>query len=159
MARKKHRRSRLSQIERQPKEVCKDTIGVDIPKGDSPEDIRARKKIIDNFYAKWNAANPDKKVWNSSLNDFIYVKYQSINETKGHAALTYMSTRAVFKLTETLKNATVLKRKEAKANDKNQKSYDQMIIMTYPGIRLLVGHQTSKNQYVQYCITAKKEKK
>ena len=28
--------------------------------------------------------------------------------------------------------------------------------MYYNGIRLLVGHQPSKDEYVQYCITAKK---
>jgi len=30
-----------------------------------------------------------------------------------------------------------------------------IIIMSYKGIRLLVGHQTSKDENVLYCITAK----
>ena len=153
---KKHNRLKLSQRTRRSLQSFIVVSGIDIPKGNSPDDIRARKHIIDDFYANWNAANPDKKIWNNSLKDYIYVKYQSINETKGHAALTYSSTCAVFELTEMLSKAIVVKRKGAKTNDKNQKAYDQMIIMSYKGIRLLVGHQTSKDQYVQYCITTKK---
>lgn len=127
-----------------------------VPQGNTPEEIRARKKIIGDFYARWNAEHPDKKVWNGSLRSFIHIKFQSINETKGHASISYASTKAVFELTKILERAVVIKRKEAKKNDKNQKTFDQMVIMSYRGIRLLVGHQTSKDEYVQYCITAKK---
>ena len=127
-----------------------------IPKGSTPEDIKVRKQIIGDFYAKWNAEHPDKKVWNESLQAFIHIKYQSINETRGHAAVSYASTKAVFELTEILEKAVVINRKEAKRNDKNQKSFDQMVIMSYKGKRLLVGHQASTDEYVQYCITAKK---
>ena len=59
-------------------------------------------------------------------------------------------------LSDILKNAVVVNRKAAKTNDRNQKAFDKMIIMSYKEFRLLVGHQTSKNEYVQYCITAKK---
>ena len=128
-----------------------------IPKGSAPEDIKARKQIIGDFYAKWNAAHPDKKVWNKSLQAYIHVKYQSINETKGHASVSYTSTQAVFELTEILEKAVVIKRKETKKNDKNQKSFDHMVIMSHKGKRLLVGHQASTDEYVQYCITAKKK--
>ena len=127
-----------------------------IPKGSTPEDIKARKHIIGDLYAKWNAEHPDKKVWNESLQAYIHIKFQSINETKGHAALSYASTKAVFELTEILEKAVVINKKEAKKNDKNQRSFDQMVIMSYNGKRLLVGHQASKDEYVQYCITAKK---
>ena len=40
--------------------------------------------------------------------------------------------------------------KQAKKNDKNQRAYDRMVFMYYKGIRLLVVHQTSKDEYVQY---------
>ena len=129
---------------------------MEIPKGSSPADIKARKKIISDFYASWNVAHPDKRIWNESLQAYIYVKFQSVNETKGHASLSFESTKAVLGLTEILKNAVVVKVKNAKKNDKNQKSYDKMVIMSHKGKRLLVGHQTSKDEYVQYCITAKK---
>ena len=127
-----------------------------VPKGSTPEDIRVRKQIIGDFYAKWNAEHPDKKVWNESLQAYIHIKYQSINETRGHAAISYASTKAVLELSDILEKAVVINRKEAKKNDKNQKSFDQMLIMSHKGIRLLVGHQASIDEYVQYCITAKK---
>lgn len=132
---------------------------MEIPRGTSPEDLKARKQIIADFYAQWNAKHPDKKVWNKSLNDYIHVKYQSLNETKGQASVSYDSTIAVLRLTEILEKAVVAKIKPAKKNDKNQKAFDQMVFMYYHGIRLLVGHQASKDEYVQYCITAKSTKK
>lgn len=129
---------------------------MEIPKGTSQSDLKARKKIIADFYAKWNADHPDKKVWNDSLRAFIHVKYQSLNETKGQASVSYESTMAVLRLTEILEKAVVVKIKPSKKNDKNQKSYDRMVFMNYSGIRLLVGHQASKDEYVQYCISTKK---
>ncbi len=131
---------------------------MEIPTGSSPEDLKARKQIIADFYAQWNAEHPDKKIWNRSLNAFIHVKYISLNETKGQASVSYESTKAVLKLTDILEKAVVFNIKPAKKNDKNQKAFDQMIFMYYNSIRMLVGHQTSKDEYVQYCITAKKVK-
>ena len=128
---------------------------MEIPKGTSPDDLRARKKIISDFYAKWVEGHPEKRVWNKSLNAYIHVKYQSLNETKGHASTSPESTEAVLRLTDILENAVVTKIKPAKKNDRNQKAYDQMVFMNYKGIRLLVGHQASKDEYVQYCISAK----
>lgn len=129
---------------------------MEIPVGKSKEDIKTRKKIIGDFYAKWNAQHPDKKIWNESLHAYIHVKYQSINETKGKASISFESTNAVLHLTEILEKAVVAKTVPAKNNDKNQKSFDQMVFLYYNGIRLIVGHQKSTDEYVQYCITAKK---
>ena len=129
---------------------------LEIPKGTSPEDAKARKQIISDFYAKWIADHPDKKVWNESLGAYIHIKFQSINETKGHASISYESTCAVLELTKLLERAIVAKRTKAKTNDKNQKPYDQMVFLFHNGIRLLVAHQKSTDEYVQYCITAKK---
>ncbi len=134
----------------------RNTTLMKIPVGNSREDNKARKKIIMDFYAQWIAKHPDKKVWNKSLKAYIHIKFQSINETKGHASVSYDSTCAVLKLTEILEKATLEKTKPAKSNDKNQKAYDQMLFLCYNGIRLLVGHQKSTGEYVQYCITAKK---
>ena len=129
--------------------------GIDVPQGDSYEDIKKRKQIIKNFYALWNAAHPDKKLWNNSLQDYIYVKYISINETMGHASVSYESTMAVIRLTEILEKAVFVKKGPAKSNDKNQRPFDQMIVMMHQGIRLIVGHQKVTGEYVQYCITKK----
>ena len=129
---------------------------MEIPRGNSREDIKARKQIISDFYAKWIAEHPEKKIWNKSLQSFIHVKYQSINETRGHASVSFESTCAVFQLTEVMRKAVVTKKKATKKNDKNQKAYDEMLILYHKGIRLLVGHQASTDEYVQYCITIKK---
>lgn len=133
-----------------------------IPSGSSPEDIKIRKQIISDFYAQWNAEHPDKKVWNKSLHAFIHVKFHSINETRGHASGTYESTEAVLHLTDILQNARISRQKPKKKEDKNQKIYSKMVIMRYGKIKLTVGYQKAKNEYVQYCITvpgARKQKK
>ena len=39
-----------------------------------------RKKFIKDFYAKWNAANPTKHIYNIDLKDFISVRFLSIQE-------------------------------------------------------------------------------
>ena len=128
----------------------------EIPKGNTREDIKARKQIISDFYAAWCADHPEKRIWNKSLRAYIYVKYQSINETRGQASISYESTKALMDLTEILKNAIVTKRKPTKKNDKNQKAYDQMCFLYHRGIRLIVGHQKNTDEYVQYCITKNK---
>ena len=126
------------------------------PKGNTPKDIKRRKNIIGDYFARWNAAHPDKKIWNNSLQAYIHVKFLSINETKGHASVSFESTQKVFDLTAILRDAIVVKINKAKTNDKNQKAFDQMFILSYRTTRLLVGHQVSKDEYVLYCITAKK---
>ncbi|MBP5566838.1 MAG: hypothetical protein J6X57_05045 [Bacteroidales bacterium] len=123
-----------------------------IPKGSTPEVIKARKQIIGDFYAKWNATHPDKQIWNKSLNAYIHVKFQSINETKGHAAISYESTLAVFHLTKILENATIAEKWTPKSKDKNQRPYSRMLLMRWKNYRLIVGFQKSKGEYVQYYV-------
>ena len=36
----------------------------EIPQGQTREDIQQREKIIKDFYAIWNAANPTKHIFN-----------------------------------------------------------------------------------------------
>lgn len=131
--------------------------GIVIPEGRSKEEIKVREKIIKDFYAKWIAENPEKKVWNDNLQDFIYVKFQSINETYNKAARRYESTVAVFKLTEVLKNAALVAQKPAKKGDKNQKSFDSLLIMKYKDIKLIVGNQPSLGHKVQYTLSVPTE--
>ena len=84
---------------------------------------------------------------------FIHVKYLSINETKGHASGTYQSTKAVFRLTEILEKATLVDKKIRKQEDNNQKAFSKILVMKHQNIKLTIGYQPSKGQYVQYCIT------
>ena len=52
---------------------------IDIPSGNSREEIRVRDKAIKDFYSSWNGEHPEKKIWNADLNDYIHVRNQ---ETK-----------------------------------------------------------------------------
>ena len=129
---------------------------MEIPQGTSREDNKARKQIIKNFYASWIAANPEKKVWNKDLHAHIHVKYRSTNETAGQASISYESTCEVFRLSEILSEAKLVKRMPPKKDNENQKPYSEILIMKYKGAMLVVGKQKTTSEYVQYCISAKK---
>ena len=139
------------------KETCV-LHGIEIPRQDSKDDKRARKQIIKDFYVRWISENPDKRVWNSSLNAFIYVKWKSINETSGQASISYESTLEVFRLTDIMSRATLVKRMSPKRNNMNQKPYSEILIMKQKGAILVVGKQETTGEYVQYCISAKEKK-
>jgi hypothetical protein len=131
----------------------------EIPRGETIEEIRQREKIIKDFYARWNAVNPTKHVFNLALNDFIHVRFLSIQETAEHAAASYQSTLAVTFLTEILEQAKVVNRVKPKTNNKNQKRFSEIIIMQHAKkicgeIKLIVGVLKGSKQHIQYCITA-----
>jgi hypothetical protein len=101
----------------------------------------------------------DRRVFNKSLNEYIYVKYISVNETAGHASLKYLSTLAVLQLDAILPNAVLKQNRPANPKTKNQKGFKRMLIMEYhcPAlglVRLTVGQKSSDDMKVQYCITA-----
>ena len=96
----------------------------EIPLGKTKEEIKTREQIIKDFYAKWIAAHPDKKVLNAALGKYICVKFLSINETYEKAARSYESTMAVFRLTEILQSATLIEVLPAKRNTRNQKQFE-----------------------------------
>ena len=133
------------------------------PIGKEKEDYQARKKFIADFYVYWIAANTSKRVFNSSLNDFIEVKYLS---TAGKASYYHTSTLAVTFLSEILANAIARKDKNGnllfdkpKVNVKNQKRFSKIFTMYYEKtdfgkIKLTVGELRGSGQKVQYCITA-----
>jgi len=131
----------------------------DIPTGDSVEDRRKRQKLIQAFYAHWKEMNPELRVFNDSLQDYIYVKYISIQETAGHAALTYLSTLAVLQLSAILRESVLERELAPKQHTINQQQFQKMLQMRHnlPGIgrvKLMVGVKRSGKMKVQYCITA-----
>jgi hypothetical protein len=132
----------------------------DIPQGNSKEEMLLRKKIIKDFYAIWNAANPTKRIYNTSLNEFISVRYLSINETSKIASIRYLSTLALTHyFTEILELAKVVKRTKPKQGNENQKRFSEIIILEYNKenigvIKLTVGILKGSTQHIQYCITA-----
>ena len=131
----------------------------DIPAGHTKEDIKAREKLIKDFYAQWIAEHPEKKIWNQSLGAFINVKFLSINETYEKASRSYKSTLAVFRLTEILEGAVKTGEQPAKRNTRNQKQFDKLLIMKYGEVKLTVGLQRSNQDLVQYCITVPQQPK
>jgi len=126
---------------------------IEIPEGANKEDIKEREKIIKEIYREWSNNNPDKCIYNNNLMDFIHVRFDSINETVNKAARTYISTVALFHLTDILQNAVVVRYEKIKQN-KNQSRYTQMIIMQWNKVKLTVGVRKDKKK-IQYCITAK----
>ena len=131
----------------------------DIPTGDSVEERRKRQKLIQAFYAHWKEMNPELRVFNDSLQDYIYVKYISIQETAGHAALTYLSTLAVLQLSAILRESVLERELAPKQHTINQQQFQKMLQMRHnlPGIgrvKLMVGVKRSDKMKVQYCITA-----
>ena len=146
-----------------PEDECSggsfDIAPEDIPTGDSVEDRRKRQKLIQAFYAHWKEMKPELRVFNDSLQDYIYVKYISIQETAGHAALTYLSTLAVLQLSAILRESVLERELAPKQHTANQKQFQKMLQMRHilPGIgrvKLMVGVKRSDKMKVQYCITA-----
>jgi hypothetical protein len=139
---------------------------INISAGDSKDDKKQRKQFIVDFYGKWIAENPDKRLYNKSLQAFIEVRFLSLEETAGHASLKYKSTVAVTFLTEILENAVVKRdingnivAEQPRPNVKNQARFSKILIMEYEKanfgkIKLTVGELRGSRQNIQYCITA-----
>jgi hypothetical protein len=131
-----------------------------IATGNTPEDLKSRKRFITNFYANWIMANPTKHIYNVSLGSFIEVKFLSIQETASRAAIRYKSTLAVTYLTEILEKA--IKKgapQEPKKENEKQKRFSKIFILEHEKekfgkIKLTVGELRGSRQKVQYCITA-----
>lgn len=137
-----------------------------IATGITKEDKKQRKQFIIDFYGKWIEANPEKHLYNKSLDSLIYVRFLSVEETAGHASLNYQSTIAVTFLSEVIENALVPKdnkgefiAEEPKPNVKNQSRFSKIFVMEYEKIgfgkiKLTVGELRGSGQKIQYCITA-----
>ena len=134
-------------------------IQPEIPQGRTREEIQQREKIIKDFYVAWNTANPGKRIYNTNLQEFIYVKFLSFQETTEKAARSYKSTLAVTYLTEILELATIVNYTKPKEGNKKQSRFSDIIIMQYNKanfgkIKLTVGVLRGSRQKIQYCITA-----
>ncbi|GHS97239.1 hypothetical protein FACS189421_03670 [Bacteroidia bacterium] len=139
-------------------------INTEIPQGTTREEIKQREKFIQNFYSSWISINPEKRIYNAGLKDFIYVRFLSIQETAEQAAKRYISTFAVVYLTEILELATVKKVSTPKQETENQKRFKEMILMEYEKeelgtVKLTVGVLRGSGNKIQYCITAIENKK
>ncbi len=130
----------------------------DIPRGDTPEEIKQRTDLIWKFYQEWKRDNPTQRVYNNKLKDYINVRQISIDETARHAAKKYLSTLAVLQLDAILACARLIKTVKPE-NRANQKQFKAMLVMQYDcqglgRVKLLVGIRHKTMLKVQYCITA-----
>jgi len=129
-----------------------------VPLGNSQEEIKQREDLIYKFYQQWKEENPEQKIYNVNLKDYIHIRSISITETARHASKRHLSTLAVLQLDSVLRCARKVATRKPEERD-NQKSFKAMIIMEYnnPGIgsvKLTVGIRHRSLLKVQYCITA-----
>ena len=132
---------------------------MEIPRGYSREDIKARRQIIKDFYASWIAQHPDKKVWNKSLKAYILVKFDSVNEALGHASRSFEATNAQLHLSEVLSDAIYVEERPAKFGDKNQKKFSKMLLLRWKSCRLLVGKRKTSGEYELYYLSGGQKNK
>ena len=130
-----------------------------IPEGNSIQDIKAREKIIRDFYRNWKLKNPSQRKFNLNLKEYINIRMVSIVETSEHAAKSYLSTLAVLQLDSILTGAKKVSIKKTKKNNSNQKPFERIMIMEYElteigRIKMTVGVRRRTLEKVQYCITA-----
>ncbi|MCL2073350.1 MAG: hypothetical protein FWH18_05490 [Marinilabiliaceae bacterium] len=131
----------------------------EIPQGRTREEILQREKVIKNFYARWIAVNPEKRIYNTNLQAFIYVRFLSIQETSEKAARSHKSTLAVTYLTEILELAKPIIFTKPKKGNNKQSRFSDIVIMEYNKkdfgkIKLTVGILRGSKEKIQYCITA-----
>lgn len=131
---------------------------INIPQGDTSEEIAIRRNIIANSYREWKEQNPLQRRYNVSLKEYINIRFVSITETCTHASRSYLSTLAVLQLDAILTGAKKVSTVTPKKNG-NQKEFEKMIVMRYdcPGIgsvKMTVGVKRRTHEKVQYCITA-----
>ncbi|GHT73410.1 hypothetical protein FACS189456_3820 [Bacteroidia bacterium] len=134
-----------------------------IPKGMEKIDIKARETIVWALFGKWLSKNPLKRKKNNDLEDYIYIRFDGMQETVNKAARNYKSTMAIFELDFILENAT--KVGVDKPKSKRQEKFLEMIIMTantaifqpyFDRVKMMVGITKQKKdaKKIQYSITA-----
>jgi len=134
-----------------------------IPKGREKADIKARENIVWAMLGKWLSNNPLKRKKNIDLEDYIYLRFDGMQETVNKAARNYKSTMAVLELDFILANA--VKTGTDKPKSKRQEKFTEMLIMNvntpaflpyFDKVKMLVGitKQKENSKKIQYSITA-----
>ena len=134
-----------------------------IPKGREKADIKARENIVWAMLGKWLSKNPLKRKKNIDLNDYIYLRFDGMQETVNKAARNYKSTMAISQLDFILENAR--KTGTDKPKSKRQEKFAEMLIMYvdtpeflpyFGNVKMLVGvtKQKKNAKKIQYSITA-----
>jgi uncharacterized protein (DUF2235 family) len=133
-----------------------------IPKGREKADIKTREDIVWALLRKWLSKNPLKRKKNADLKDYIYLRFDGMQETVNKAARSYKSTMAVFELDFLLSNA--IKTDTDKPKSKRQEKFIEMLIMNvdttaflpyFDKVKMLVGitKQKKNAKKIQYSIS------
>ena len=134
-----------------------------IPKGREKADIKARENVVWAILGKWLSKNPLKRKKNVDLEDYIYLRFDGMQETVNKAARKYKSTMAVLELDFLLANA--IKIGVDTPQSKRQEKFVEMLIMNvstpvflpyFDKVKMLVGITKQKKdaKKIQYSITA-----
>jgi hypothetical protein len=135
-----------------------------IPKGREKIHIKTRENVIWAMLGKWLSKNPLKRKKNLDLEDYIYLRFDGMQETVNKAARNYKSTMAIFELDFILANATKIG--VDKPQSKRQEKFAEMLIMKantyaflpyFDKVKMLVGitKQKKRAKKIQYSITAR----
>ena len=76
-----------------------------ISKGREKADILARENVVWAILGKWLSINPLKRKKNIDVDDYIYLRFDGMQETVNKAARSYKSTMTVCELDFILTNA------------------------------------------------------
>lgn len=132
---------------------------MEIPQGNSREDIKTRRQIIKAFYDNWMSEHPERRAWNKTLKANINIKYASVNEILGHAPRSVEATSAQMNLTEILSNAVFIEERPPKYNDKNQKQFSRMLFLKWKQSRVIIGKRKTTGEYELYYISGGQKNK
>ncbi len=129
-----------------------------IPKGTSPEEIEIRREIIHNYIQNWRTGNMDPRVFNKDIKEFIKVNQVFLIESVSHAAVTYLSTKAVLRMETIMADAKLVGLSKTKTGNSNQKPFKQMMVMVYKAedlgsVKMTVGVRNRTEEKVEYSIT------
>lgn len=129
-----------------------------IPKGSSEEEIIIRRSIIHDFIQNWRAEHLDSRVYNVEIEDYIKVNQVFLLESISHAAIKYLSTKAVLQMDTIMAHAVPVGLSKTKPNNSNQKPFKQMLVMVYKSeelgsVKMTVGIRHKTEEKVEYSIT------
>ena len=139
-----------------PSAIVYDKDGV--PMGDSSEEVELRRRLIHEFIQRWRHSMDTPKVYNRNLKEFININQVFLIESIAHSAKSYNSTKALFQVEKILEGASFMAETNAKPNDKNQKPFQKMMIMSYNlveigRVKLVVGVRFRTHDKVAYSVT------
>lgn len=133
-----------------------------IPMGQSMEEVRMRERLISQYLHEWTEKNPERRIFNHSLNDFIFIRGKSVAEMMQHSSKRYLSTCAVLHFEVLLASANLIDEVPTKPGNGKQAEFDHMLVMSYDHhvfgtVKITVGVKKSNAQHIQYGMTVLRE--